>query len=136
MLINDQLVPTIESSDVLVMEADGADPVQVYRDCDGFYHVLRSGIARHPLCTPEDAMRALGVYLQSALYKAECKVVELRRMVTPPDDGPIQGADLAARMMKICGCKGQYDCDCVTVRNRATQELWTEHNCGLRPAAA
>lgn len=138
MLINEQLVPTIESTDVLVTETDGADPVQVYRDCDGFYHVLRSGIARHPLCTPEDAMRALGVYLQSAMYKAESKVestvVELRRMATPPDDGSIRGADLAKRMMQICGCKGQHDCDCVSVRNQAIRELSSEQN--LRSAAA
>ncbi|KVP16981.1 hypothetical protein WJ84_01530 [Burkholderia ubonensis] len=31
-------------------------------------------------------------------------------------------------MMAICGCKGVYDCDCVTVENQARRELWTEHN--------
>lgn len=134
MLINDQLVPTIEATDVLVTETDGADPVRVYRDCDGFYHILRSGIARHPLCSAEDVMRVLGMYLQSALYKAEPKVVEVRRMATPPDSGVIRGADIAARMIQICGCKGQRDCDCVSVRNQAIRELWSEHN--LRAVAA
>jgi hypothetical protein len=64
--------------------------------------------------------------------RAPCKQV---RMKTPADDGPISGAALALRMQAICGCAGQYDCDCVTVRNRAGQELWTEYNQAMRGAA-
>lgn len=129
MLINEQLVPTIEASDTLILETDtGADDIQVYRDCDGFYHVIRGGIARHPLCTPEDAMRALAQYLQSALYQTRPRGFEVRRMGVPADSGPIKGGAIADRMMAMCGCKGQYACSCPSVQNPATAELWGEHN--------
>ncbi len=35
---------------------------------------------------------------------------------------------LETRIDEICGCKGCHDCDCVSVFNRATRELWGEHN--------
>ena len=41
---------------------------------------------------------------------------------------PFSAADIDARMDLICGCAGKYDCDCVSVQNRAWRELWTEHN--------
>ncbi len=50
------------------------------------------------------------------------------RMRIRPDDGPIPGARITQRMKDICGCKGVYDCDCVSVQNQATRELWSEHN--------
>lgn len=54
--------------------------------------------------------------------------VTLRRMKAPADEGPFTGEALAQRMMQICGCKGQYDCDCVSARNLARIAMWTEHN--------
>jgi Lar family restriction alleviation protein len=47
---------------------------------------------------------------------------------------PFTSAELEARMDAICGCSGQHDCDCVSVYNRATAELWTEKNT-LKPDA-
>lgn len=49
---------------------------------------------------------------------------------------PFDMAELEARVNKICGCTGQYDCDCVSVFNKASTELWTEHNGRSRSAAA
>ncbi len=50
------------------------------------------------------------------------------RMRLRPDDGPIKGASITQRMKDICGCKGVYNCDCISVQNQATRELWSEHN--------
>jgi hypothetical protein len=47
---------------------------------------------------------------------------------------PFTSAELEARMDAICGCSGQHDCDCVSIYNRATAELWTEKN-ALKPDA-
>jgi hypothetical protein len=75
MKIDDRGVPTIEATDTLIVETDaGDDPVQVYRDVKGAYHVVRSGIVRHPNGTADAALRAMGAYLQAALYKALPKV--------------------------------------------------------------
>jgi hypothetical protein len=41
---------------------------------------------------------------------------------------PFSADDLEARIDKICGCAGQWDCNCVSVFNRAMSELWYEHN--------
>ena len=57
--------------------------------------------------------------------------VVVRRIKTRKDDGPISGASITERMVQICGCQGQYDCDCVSVENQARRELWTEHNAAL-----
>jgi hypothetical protein len=54
----------------------------------------------------------------------------VRRLKTRPDEGPISGEAITNRMMAICGCKGQYDCDCVSVQNLARMELWYLHNAG------
>lgn len=37
-----------------------------------------------------------------------------------------------ARMNAVCGCSGQYACDCVSVRNKARGDAWFDHN--TRPA--
>ena len=29
---------------------------------------------------------------------------------------------------RVCGCAGKYDCDCVSVFNRAKGEEWYRHN--------
>jgi len=55
-----------------------------------------------------------------------------RRMKPPAAEGPFAGDVIAQRMMKICGCAGTYNCDCVTVKNMALRELWTEHNANAR----
>lgn len=57
------------------------------------------------------------------------RITEIKREIkTPPDDGPISGISIVERALAICGCKGKYDCDCVSVMNQARRELWTEHN--------
>ena len=68
----------------------------------------------------------------SAAVRAE----EIRRMKTPADDGPIKGEAIAQRMMRICGCKGKFDCDCVSVENQARSELWYERNASAPTPAA
>jgi hypothetical protein len=45
-------------------------------------------------------------------------------------------AEFEARVNKICGCTGQHDCDCVSVFNKASSELWYEHNTKDRCKAA
>jgi hypothetical protein len=120
---------TVEDTDVAIFETDCGLPeqdVQVYRDKDGRYHVLRNGVARHPDSSAEDVMRALGVYIQSALYKSPKP--EQRCMRAPADRDNLKGEAIAQRMMSICGCVGQYDCDCVTVYNQAVGELSGEFN--------
>jgi hypothetical protein len=57
------------------------------------------------------------------------QVTEVRRMKPQPACEAYSSEELAQRMMQICGCKGQWDCDCVTVRNKASSELWGEYNC-------
>jgi hypothetical protein len=58
-----------------------------------------------------------------------------QRIAIRATDGPISGQAITNRMMTICGCKGAFACDCVTVENQARRELWTEHNARLRQAA-
>ena len=52
------------------------------------------------------------------------------KMKTPKASGKITGEQIKERMMAICGCSGKYDCDCVSVKNMATSELWYEYNTG------
>ncbi len=58
--------------------------------------------------------------------------VVVRRMKAPPAEGPFTGEQIAQRVMRICGCQGRYDCNCVSVINQARIELWTEHNTQAR----
>lgn len=59
-----------EKPNELIVEVDeGGTVVQVFKDKNGVYQVHCDGVVRHPDCSAEDAMRALGAYLQSALYK-------------------------------------------------------------------
>lgn len=51
-----------------------------------------------------------------------------RTMKNPESRGPFSGAQIAERMMSICGCSGKYDCDCVSINNQAVQELYSEYN--------
>lgn len=44
------------------------------------------------------------------------------------EDSPFTMEQLEERADKVCGCNGRYDCDCVSVFNQASRELWTEHN--------
>jgi len=37
---------------------------------------------------------------------------------------------IRSEMMRICGCKGQYDCSCVSIQNYALQDLWYRKNSG------
>ncbi|MGL4585292.1 MAG: hypothetical protein ACRCVU_20235, partial [Flavobacterium sp.] len=46
------------------------------------------------------------------------------KMKTPENSGKITGKQIKERMMAICGCLGKYDCDCVSIKNRAISELW------------
>jgi len=131
MKVNEQGAPIVEATDVLVAETDTglAKDVQVYRDVNGQYQVVRANVLRHPNCAPEAAIIALTSYLHTEIGKlARCEAREIHRMKTPADSGPITGEAIKAKMMEICGCAGQHDCNCVTVYNQATQCLWTEHN--------
>lgn len=56
------------------------------------------------------------------------QATEVRRMKTQQATDAYSSEQLAQRMMQICGCKGQWDCDCVTIRNQASSELWGEYN--------
>ena len=87
---------------------DGANP-------DHIYAAMQSGWMGH-----------------AALSHAAVRVEDVKRMKIPADDGPIKGEAIAQRMTKICGCKGQYDCNCVSVKNMALRELWGEHNAATR----
>ena len=91
---------------------DGANP-------DHIYAAMQSGWMGH-----------------AALSPAAVRVEEVKRMKIPADDGPIKGEAIAQRMKKICGCKGQYDCNCVSVKNMALRELWGEHNAATRSPAS
>lgn len=129
MKIDSNGVPTIEEGDVCLTQTDCGDStkdVEIYRDSAGLYYVISGGIVRHPQSSAEDVMRALSWYLNSALTPA--KPPAGRCMKTPADFGDIKGETLAQRMMSICGCTGQYDCDCVSVRNQALSELSGELN--------
>jgi len=39
--------------------------------------------------------------------------------------------DVHAKIDSICGCAGQYDCDCISVFNRACSEMWFDHNTAI-----
>ena len=43
-------------------------------------------------------------------------------------------AEIDALINATCGCKGNYDCDCVSVFNKAKIEAWTKHNMTQRQA--
>lgn len=54
-----------------------------------------------------------------------------RRKIEPrwiSANAPFTMAELEARVDMICGCGGRFDCDCVSVFNKAKVALWTEHN--------
>ena len=48
----------------------------------------------------------------------------------PAGDKKFTQDQVRDEMMKICKCKGQYDCDCVSVRNIAMQNLYYRLNSG------
>ena len=58
-----------------------------------------------------------------------------QRIAIRSADGPISGEAVTTRMVAICGCKGAYACDCVSIENQARRELWTERNLQLNRAA-
>lgn len=127
MKINDNGIPTVDPLDALVVDVDTENGgIQVYRDTANAYFVVRDGVVRHPNGTAEDAMRALGFYLQGVVTNPGPNSPQGMR--TPPDDGPIKGTAIAAKMASICGCQGKFNCDCVSIRNQARRELWTERN--------
>lgn len=47
--------------------------------------------------------------------------------------GPFSENTVRNKMMEICGCVGQYDCDCVSVKNKAIGQLYYKHNSGQEP---
>ena len=68
---------------------------------------------------------------EAATVEPTVKPVVVRRIKTRQDEGPISGVAITNRMVQICGCQGQYDCDCVSVERQACRELWNEHNAAL-----
>lgn len=90
---------------------------------------------------PPDAQAALALLVENTELSLKLRLAKgaranqpatvfIRRLKRRADDGPISGEAITNRMMEICGCKGQYDCDCVSVENLARQELWYRHNAG------
>ena len=57
------------------------------------------------------------------------RVIEPRFLQTlAGNPAPFTMAELEAKCNQICGCEGQYNCDCVSVKNQAARQLWYEHN--------
>jgi hypothetical protein len=74
----------------------------------------------------------LSLFVQASAAPVASQVpILVRRMKTPEGSRAYSGEELATRMMEICGCKGKYDCDCVSVKNMASMELWYRHNAGV-----
>jgi hypothetical protein len=48
-------------------------------------------------------------------------------------EGPFSADTVRSKMMEICGCLGQHDCDCVSVKNKAIGQLYYKHNSGQEP---
>lgn len=114
--------------ELISMTKTGGDSFAVYRNESGGYSILRNDIVQHAEITADEVMRALTDFVGIAILGKLETCTTLRRMKVPEDSGPIRGEDIAQRMMNICGCAGKYDCDCVSVQNRAQGELWFEHN--------
>ena len=45
-------------------------------------------------------------------------------------NSPFTMATFEARVNRICGCHGEKKCNCVSVFNQASSDLWYEHNSG------
>lgn len=63
----------------------------------------------------------------------EDKYVRRRKPVDKPKDwhgrdAPFSAKDLEEEIDRICGCQGCYDCDCPSIKNKASENLWSEHN--------
>jgi hypothetical protein len=71
--------------------------------------------------------------IEAALPKPE-KVA--RRKPRDPAHWPpgMSSAEIEALINATCGCKGSYDCDCVSVFNKAKIKAWTQHNTAKRIA--
>lgn len=91
----------------------------------------KSGTLENELRRAELDKAELRKELEEARKDAEMPNTQVK-MRTPPNSGAIKGEKIKERMMQICGCKGQHDCDCVSVENRARSELWYEHNTAAR----
>lgn len=63
--------PRQESLTPIVCVENSSTTVEVFRDAHGRYQVFRDGVHRHPNCSAEDALRALGHYLHRALYDVD-----------------------------------------------------------------
>lgn len=62
----------LKETDTIVVEVETSKAhVIVVRDTQNLYHVARDAVLRHPGCDAEAAIRALGFYLQGALYQQE-----------------------------------------------------------------
>lgn len=53
------------------------------------------------------------------------------RKLNAPAGAPFTAQQVSDKMDAICGCAGKYNCDCVSVYNKAVGDLWTEHNTAL-----
>lgn len=63
-----------------------------------------------------------------------------RKQQPPPvywngNPAPFSAEQLEKRIDDICGCAGRHDCDCISVFNKSTSALWSEHNSALRQIA-
>ncbi|WP_434716158.1 hypothetical protein [Paraburkholderia sp. A3RO-2L] len=87
---------------------------------------------------PEMAQKPEVAILKAITARAEMALRTIQptqRIAVRAADGPIAGHAITERMMAICGCKGAFACQCVTVENQARRELWAEYNERLRQVA-
>lgn len=61
------------------------------------------------------------------------KYIRRRKPSDQPKDwhgrnAPFSAKDLDEEMDRVCGCQGCNDCDCPSIRNKASENLWSEHN--------
>lgn len=78
-------------------------------------------------CEADDGFEAaILAYLSHMEAKRKpAEEVARRRRLQPVHRGqPFTREELESRMDSICRCRGQYDCDCVTVVNQARAELY------------
>lgn len=65
---------------------------------------------------------------QAVEYVKVQKPIRFRKSPEMTGKEPFTEAELSDRIDSICGCKGQYDCRCISVFNKAFSELWYEYN--------
>jgi hypothetical protein len=76
-------------------------------------------------CTTADQARAVLKALREAGVLPPSRKRQAPKM---QGNEPFTAQELSDRMDAICGCNGEWDCDCVSVVNKAFRSLWTDYN--------